>query len=295
MDGNLLSMVFRISLTAFFLTVTPALACGGNKVCRLEGANGGTYYLSKPKNSASSASRRLFVFFHGHNGSGARLIENRSLVRTLHKGGFVLVAPDGPAFVSNGRTTRGWAARPEGDAPRGGRSDIAFVERVLRRVARDHDIDLRHTVVGGFSSGGSMAWYFGCYSTMPLAGIVAVAGTLRRPMPERFTTSPDGAKETMCPGPPRKLIHIHGFSDRQVPLEGRQIRSWHQGDVFEGLATMRRTNGCNTRPDRISIKQSYWCRDWDRCKSDVPLRLCLHQGGHGLPRNWLSLGLEWIK
>ena len=157
-------------------------------------------------------------------------------------------------------------------------------------------MDIENTVISGFSSGGSMAWFFSCYSKVPLAGVVAVAGGLRRPLPP----SPKGGSQdvetvsTTCPGGPRKLIHIHGFSDRQVPLEGRGIRSWHQGDVFEGLSVQRQTNQCGSRPDKISTDGPFWCRQWTRCASSKPIRLCLHAGGHGMPKNWLSESLNWL-
>ena len=283
-----------------FVGISSAFAtqnCGQDEVCTIAGADGGTYYISMPSDLRPDEKRPVFVFFHGHNGSGAGVIRNKGLMRSLHKAGFVVVAPDGPVFTFSGRTTRGWAARPEGENPRGQRDDIKFVENVLRDVSRRHQVDTAKTVISGFSSGGSMAWFFGCYSEVPLAGIVAVAGGLRRPLPP----SPDDrgtsleTVSTTCPGGPRKLIHIHGFSDRQVPLEGRGIRSWHQGDVFEGLSVLRQTNQCGSRPDKISTKGPFWCRQWTRCASGKPIRLCLHAGGHGMPKNWLSEGLSWLE
>ena len=205
-----------------------------------------------------------------------------------------MVAPDGPEFAFAGRTTRGWAARPEGEDPRGNRDDILFVEKLLIDVADRFDIDVGQTVVSGFSSGGSMAWYFSCYSKMPLVGVVAVAGGLRRPLPVTGGEAPDEMSERVCPGGARNLIHIHGFSDRQVPLEGRAIRSWHQGDVFESLAIQRNTNQCVSRPDKIELADGYWCREWSKCASLKGLRLCLHAGGHGMPKNWLAQGLDWL-
>ena len=84
-----------------------------------------------------------------------------------------------------------------------------------------------------------MAWYFSCYSTMKLAGVYAVSGALRRPLPQPGVKQADGSIATTYPGGARKLIHLHGYADRTVPLEGRGIGNWHQGDVFEGLAVRR--------------------------------------------------------
>lgn len=285
---------------AVVLSVMPSAAgaCGGAVACEIVGQNGGTYYVASPShvhNGSDSRRLKVFVFFHGHNGSGAAVMRNQGLLKSLARAGYLLVAPDGPQFSFNGRTTRGWAARPEGEDPRGQRDDIKFVERVLADLSTRYDLDASETLVGGFSSGGSMAWYFSCYSKEPLAGVVAVAGGLRRPLPDGGLRQDDGSVAKKCPGGPRKLIHIHGFSDRQVPLEGRGIRSWHQGDVFEGLAVLRNTNQCRSRPDGASSKGAYWCREWNRCVSGQSVRLCLHGGGHGMPKNWLKESLNWLE
>ena len=269
--------------------------CGRTIACEISGPDGGTYYVGDPAAANTSGEGlKPFVFFHGHNGSGAAIMRNKRLTRMLEEAGYLLVAPDGPQFTFNGRTTRGWAARPEGENPRGQRDDIKFVERVLADLSKKFDVDLERTLVSGFSSGGSMAWYFSCYSSAPLEGVVAVAGGLRRPLPEGGTRQGDGSLAKTCPGGPRMLVHIHGFSDRQVPLEGRGIRSWHQGDVFEGLAVQRHTNQCQSRPDKVSVQGAYWCRQWTRCGSKTPIRFCLHQGGHGFPKNWLTQSLDWL-
>ena len=268
--------------------------CSLERPCELSGENGGSYYLGFPKGANAGRELKPFVFFHGHNGSGKGVAKNKGMIRTLARKGYFLIAPDGPMFNFRGRSTRGWAARPEGDAPRGGRNDIAFVERVLADVARRLDVDVKDVLVSGFSSGGSMAWYFACYSNVEVSGVIAVAGGLRRPLPELGEIKPDGSFARRCPSMPRKVYHLHGFADRQVPLEGRGIRSWHQGDVFEGLAVQRHTNGCGSRPDKVETSGKFWCRTWSRCESDVPLRMCLHGGGHGMPKGWLDNSLKWV-
>lgn len=290
-----------LPIVAFYIGLLASVSqaierpCGLEKPCAIEGADGGTYYLGLPEDWDRDKALMPFVFFHGHNGSGKAVVKNRGLVNSLAKQGFVLVAPDGPKFKFRGRETRGWAARPEGDTPRGGRDDIAFVEAVLKDVGKRVKVKGNKTVVSGFSSGGSMAWYFACYSKNNMASVVAIAGGLRRPLPEGGVEQQDLSVAKKCPSPPRRLLHIHGFTDRQVPLEGRGIRSWHQGDVFEGLAVQRHSNGCGSRPDKIESKGDFWCRTWTKCKSGLPVRMCLHAGGHGLPKGWLDEAIKWSR
>ncbi len=259
------------------------IVCGENSACTIDGADGGTYHIVLPEDWDGKASLKPFVFFHGHNGSGLAVLRSQRMVKQITDAGFVLIAPDGPQFTFNNRTTRGWAARPEGSNPRGARDDVAFVEHVIDDVGKRLPVIVADTVLSGFSSGGSMAWYVACYSNRPFKAVAAIAGGLRRPLP-------DGGN---CPGGARKVLHLHGFADKQVPLEGRAIRSWHQGDVFEGLNVMRRTNSCHSRPTKIEAKGPFWCRQWTGCKTGQPMRFCLHPGGHGMPSGWLDEALQW--
>lgn len=287
----------KVILLLSALVASPALAntlpCSLAAPCAITGKEAGTYYLAFPQNWDGKSKLKALVFFHGHGGSGGRVLRNAGLIQPLTQRGYVVVAPDGAEFNFRNRPIRGWAARRE-SSPRAGRSDIRFTEQVIADVARRIPIDAGKTIVSGFSSGGSMAWYFSCYSKMPLAGVIPIAGGLRRPLPAGGTRSADGALTATCPGGPRKVLHIHGYSDRQVPLEGRAIRAWHQGDVFAGLAIQRKTNKCGSRPDQIDTASPIWCRSWNRCESGKAIRFCLHSGGHIVPKGWPEDGLGWI-
>jgi len=91
------------------------------------------------------------------------------------------------------------------------------------------------------------------------------------------------------------MLHIHGFSDKQVPLEGRRIRDWHQGDVFESLGLLRATNRCQSNPHHIGSDKQFSCRLWSSCKSGFDIEFCLHPGGHGLPKGWVEMALQWFE
>lgn len=268
-------------------------------VCELNGPNGGTFHLALPDGWDGESPLKPFVFFHGHNGSGGGVLRNKSLVKRVTESGYVLVAPDGPLFNFRGRDVRGWAARAETGTPRGGRDDVAFIERVMAALGDILPLQADKAIVTGFSSGGSMAWYMACYSKVPVRLYAPVAGGLRRPLPDkgvRDAAAPepqlDGSLARSCPAGPQSLLHIHGFADRQVPLEGRGIRAWHQGDVFEGLDVMRATNQCGSRPSDVETEGRFWCREWTGCGSNTDVAFCLHPGGHGMPTGWLDLVME---
>ena len=209
MARKLLPLILLTALT--LCSARPGLSqtCGGQNVCTIKGAHGGTYYVVKPTDDSTVKPMKIFVFFHGHNGSGKSVLRNRRMIANLHRQGYLVVAPDGPQFRFNNRTTRGWAARKEAGEPRGRRDDIMFVENVLTTVAQRYQLEIADTVISGFSSGGSMAWYFSCYSKLPLGGIIAVAGGLRRPLPSNPSDSDKGSDAAVppCPGGPRNVVH----------------------------------------------------------------------------------------
>lgn len=238
----------------------------------------GTYRLAFPEGWNGAEPLPAVLFFHGFNASAASVL-NSSLPATFGQAGYLLIVPDGA--VLPGRDVRGWPGRK--GAP-GQRDDLAFIRDVMADVAHRVPLDAGRVLVAGFSAGGSMAWLLACYEGQRFAAFVSVAGALRRPQP-----SAD------CPGGPVRMLHIHGFTDTQVPLEGRQIRDWHQGDVFEGLARLRQQNGCPSRPSRIELGEPYRCRIWDTCASGREIELCLHDGGHEMPEGWADVALAWFE
>ena len=129
-----------------------------------------------------------------------------------------------------------------------------------------------------------MAWRIACAKGGLFAGYVSVAGALRRPVPQ-----------DQCPGGPARMLHIHGFADKQVPFEGRQIRDWHQGDVFESLGLLRASNGCRTNPHHIAADDRFSCRLWSSCSGGKDIQFCMHNGGHGLPKGWAEMALTWFQ
>ena len=287
-----------LTLLASFAIAPSALAesrpCE-EKRCVLTGEDGGSYRMVWPKGGTAKPAGgwKPFIFYHGFNGSGDGIARNRNLARTLHKGGYVLVAPNGPTIVWRGKERRGWGGYRGADR-RWGMDTLRFMERVMADIEARTGMKAAQAVHSGFSSGGSMAWYVGCYGRPRARAVVPIAGGLRRPYPEETAQGP-ARVGTTCPGGPVPVMHIHGFGDNQVPLEGRAIANWHQGDVHEGLDILRRTNGCVSRPNAIEVKGRLWCRDWTGCASGQPVRSCLHSGGHSTPRGWPKEALDWVK
>lgn len=250
-------------------------ACDETTPCEIKT---GSYHLALPDHWDGQTALPAIVFFHGHRSSG-RSVMNGSVRSTFGKSGYAVIAPNGPIWPDG--DYRYWPGRP---LAREGRDDIAFTEDVVNDVAGRIPLDRTRILVSGFSAGGSMAWMIACYRGDLFAGYVSVAGALRRPAPSEE-----------CPGGPARMLHIHGFADAQVPLEGRAIRDWHQGDVFASLDLLRTTNGCESKPSAIDIGNPFWCRQWTTCTADADISFCLHDGGHGMPKGWATIAKDWFE
>ncbi|QHQ34170.1 alpha/beta hydrolase family esterase [Algicella marina] len=247
--------------------------CGPEAACEIEG---GSYHLLTPPEWDGEKALPAIFFYHGHRSSGTSVFRGGALKSVFAEAGYLVIAPNGA--TAPGSDVRRWPARPGA-----GRDDVAFSLAVLEDAAGRVPINRERVYASGFSAGGSMAWMMACYAGEHFAGFVSISGALRRPVP----------KET-CPAGPVRLLQIHGFADRTVPLEGRGIGDWHQGDVFESFGLARRTANCRSQPDEITLDADFRCREWTSCDSGA-LKLCLHDGGHGLPKGWADLGRDWLE
>lgn len=139
-------------------------------------------------------------------------------------------------------------------------------------------------LVTGFSQGGSMVWDLACHRGRDYRAFVAVSGAFWEPLPER------------CEGGPVDLLHVHGTADPVVPMAGRAIRdTWRQGDVLQGLAVLRATDGCGGAARPVAMADGLACEAWDGCGSGRELLLCRHPEGHLMPEGWVRLAHDWLR
>ncbi|SDZ28531.1 polyhydroxybutyrate depolymerase [Jannaschia faecimaris] len=268
----------RILTILALLLAAPVAAqpipCGPDAACEIAG---GSYYLVPPTGWDGESPLSALIFFHGHRGSGAQIFRSGGLKGTFGDSGYLLIAPNGA--LREGSNIRSYPARDGA-----GRDDVAFTLAVLDDVAARLPLDRSRVFASGFSAGGSMAWLLACEAGEHLAGMVSVAGALRRPNP------------TDCAGlRGLPVMQVHGFADGQVPFEGRAIRDWHQGSVWETLDRAQVANGCRSNPDQISMTDIYRIRDWAASCDGAPVRLAVHDGGHGLPRGWTDMARDFLE
>ncbi len=257
-------------VASFLASVGAAEDCGPEAPCEIEG---GSYYLRLPEGAGPHP---VMIWYHGHRGSGASIHRGGGLQRDFLENGFALLAPNG-AETSPG--VRSYPART--GAPR---DDIGFTFAALQNAQSRADLDMDQVFVSGFSAGGSMAWLLACQAGNQLAGMVSVAGALRVP------------NDTTCAGlSGLPVMQVHGFKDAQVPYEGRGIRIWHQGSVWDSLERARVQNECRSNPDEITIDDRFRTRSWDVSCSGAPVLFVEHDGGHGLPQGWTERAYSFFQ
>lgn len=245
--------------------------CGPETPCKIEG---GSYHMRVPKGDGPHP---VLIWYHGHRGNGASIHRSGGLQKDFLEQGYVLIAPNGKRRSKDG--PRSYPARD--GAPR---DDVKFTFAVLKAAQKRVKLDLNKVFVGGFSAGGSMAWLLACEKGDQLAGMVSVAGALRRP------------NATNCAGlKSLPVMQVHGFADKQVPFEGRIIRDWHQGSIWETLDRARQANGCRSNPDEIKIDEDFRSRIWNASCELAPVKLDIHNGGHGLPKGWTKRARSFLE
>lgn len=241
----------------------------------------GSYHIERPAGVDLQTKVPAVMFLHGWGASGQATMSNRGMVDAALARGYAVIAPDGRLRdTGQGRT---WDFHPA-RAATAKRDEAVFVAAVADDAAARHGIDRSRIILAGFSIGGSTTSYIACKTPTAFAAFAPVAGSFWNPLPSG------------CAGPVR-LLHVHGWADTTVPLEGRRLSSGvTQGDVFASLAIWRRTNGCQQpRPDAFDRTAVFQVRRWSDCTAGSALTFALHEGGHGIPKEWVALALDWYE
>ena len=261
-------LILILPLALLLLTASPRV-----QAAEAYAVDTGTYMAHVPAAWNGAAPLPLLMFFHGYGQSGKVVMGNAELMRLADEEGVLVIAPDG-------REKR-WSHQGAPLRERL-RDDDAFVRAVLADASRRWPVDPARVWASGFSIGGSMTWHQACYQGELFTAFLPVAGAFWRPHPET------------CPSDPVNMMHVHGTGDTVVPLQGRPIREvYHQGDVLEGMAFWRKRNGCPAEPAEVTEAGDLRCEIWRGCTSGKDLQLCLHPGGHIIPKGYMAQAIVW--
>lgn len=281
-------MIRVLVLVLLVKMLAPQASLASERPCTLGSkceVNSGAYLLGYPKDWDGETPLPALLFFHGWGATPEMAIEAEHAGRSAVARGYLFIAPEG--LVPPGRKNRSWAHQ---GSPSAVRDETAFIREVMADVDERLPLQRERVLVSGFSQGGSMVWHLACFAGGDFRAFAPISGAFWRPHPES------------CSGEAVDLLHVHGFVDQVVPLEGRPIgERWHQGDVFEAMEQLRAVNRCGAMPDSFEIEQATGtpeairCRQWTSCASKRELQLCLHDGGHLVPDGWLDRSIDWFE
>lgn len=259
---------------ALILTLTlpglPAFACGPDTDCQIGDRS---YRIYLPQEQDGTTPMGALVFAHGYKGSAAGTMRNGALRGMADRLGIALVAANakGDDWRLPG-TPSGGVTSPE--------TELAYFDALRTDILANTAIDPDRIVMAGFSAGGMMTWTLACHRPADYAGFIPVAGTFWAPTPGSCTT------------PPADIIHVHGTSDRIVPLAGRAIGEARQGDVETVLAMYRQVGGHETSKTP-ALHDGLNCDAWT-APNDTRLLKCLHPGGHSFRTDWIAAAWNLI-
>lgn len=233
-----------------------ASACGGAAPCTLGGRS---YRAQPPEDWDGRSPLSVLLHFHGWGRTGAQVLSNDRIARAASANGMLLIAPDGL-----GKSWNFWT---------GDLRDVEFADAVIADAARRWPIDRARVMVSGFSYGGAMAWRVACARGPEFAAYLPIAGTLWRQ---------DGID---CTGGPARMVQVHGRRDNVMDLPVGP-----GGDEDFAVSLWRRVNGAEGAPVR-QREGRYDCSDWAAPPPGRAVTLCLHDGNHMIPPDWLGLML----
>ncbi len=252
-------------LLAFLLIPVRASACGPDTDCTIGER---TYRIAMPEGPVKGA----LIHMHGYRGSAKGMMRNKALRSLANEMGLALIAPKSGGDDWN---IPGVPANPSSD----GKAEIAFFDALLDQTVAQHGVPSDHIYASGFSAGGMMTWNLACERGSRFAGFIPISGTFWAPVPAE------------CPDIGRHMVHIHGLSDRIVPLGGRPIRTTHQGDVPTALRLF--AAGGETDNER-GFQPDLTCTDYDLTKPRS-LSFCTHPGGHSIRMDYLRAAFTILR
>lgn len=257
-------------------TLAQTPSCGSaDAPCQVAG---GEYFARLPEGADQPP---VVIYLHGYGASGRAAIGNTALVKGFTARGYAFVAPTGQPDMVNTKALD-WSVH---DGQDWRRNDLQFLSQVRDDAVARFGLDPGRVLLVGYSRGGSMVWDVACQAPDFADAFAALSGAFWGPM---WDTCQGGSR----------LFHMHGFSDRTVPFEGRRITfhgvDFEQGSVMKSLAIVTAANGCGQMANAMTTNQARWTKHWTKCAAGE-LALSLGPHGHGRPEGWMQDVLAWYE
>jgi polyhydroxybutyrate depolymerase len=262
---HFLKQIFIGSL-ALAATTSTALACGADTNCAVGDRD---YRIAMPEGYDGKTPVGAIVFAHGYRGSAAGVMRNKRLRKVVSDLGVALIATNG---------VRGdWDLPNSPHGKSDGSAELAYYDAVIEDAASNFAIDTKRMMATGFSAGGMMTWTLACARSATYAAFAPMAGT--------FWLKPPKS----CNAPVTNIVHIHGTSDRIVPLTGRAIGDTRQGNVYDTLAMYKELGAFHNASE--SKSGNLTCEDSNNAQGKT-LSFCLFSGGHQFSSKYVKFAWE---
>ncbi|WP_235899996.1 alpha/beta hydrolase family esterase [Tritonibacter aquimaris] len=251
-----------IAAATWAMSTTVAHACGSDSDCMI----GERSYRIRLPDNVPDGKLGAIVFSHGYKGTAKGVMNNPRFTALANELGVAIIATKS---AKNDWSIPG-APSSETDPTV---DELAYYDAVLADVSARFPIDSNRLMASGFSAGAMMVWNLACHRSSQFAGFAPIAGTFWQPAP------------THCDAPPTSVIHMHGTSDKIVPLEGRKVLDTHQGSVPDVLAMYGQYGGFSQAEARKLGGLS--CDIQSNEAADV-LAFCAFEGGHSFQMEYLK-------
>jgi polyhydroxybutyrate depolymerase len=229
-----------------------------------------SYLLFAPSTINSMKPAPLVIALHGGLGSAAQFEANSGLSEFAESNGFYVVYPNGISAIENQAILQTWNAGDCcGPAVQKNVNDIVFIESLIKHLKNSLSIDKRRVFVIGHSNGGMLAFKLACELSDEISGIGVQSASL-------------GINQCQ-PTFPVSVVHIHGTSDNNFPIDGG-VGSGIAGVPFRSarfaVDSLATSNKCEASPETSKIKENadLAIYSWKKCASNVGIRYIIVDG-----------------
>lgn len=253
-------------LTICLALVIPSIsfACGSTTQCKIGDRH---YYIAMPEGHDSKTPVGAILFSHGYKGTARGTMLNKKMRRIVSDMGLALIATKSMGDDWN-------LPFSPGHYNSDGTKEMRYFDNVIAHAAKNFPIDTTRMMATGFSAGGMVTWNLICNRSDKFAAFAPMAGTF-------WMNIPNG-----CPTPVTNVIHIHGKTDRTVPLGGRSIGSTKQGDVPTTIAMYKRFGEFEITSVTENKEFSMTCENHTN-KAGKVFNYCLFPGRHRFNSNYI--------
>lgn len=250
-------MRFVFGLMCLIFAGSTAWACGPNSKCRLGDRH---YYIALPEGHDGRSQVGAILFSHGLQGTAKGVMGNETLRGIASELGVALIA-----VKSIGED---WTL-PNGprNAVRNVNGTFRYFDAVVRDATSRFPIDPDRMMATGYSAGGMVTWNLVCQRPQLFAAFAPMAGTFWKNPPRR------------CRKPVANVLHIHGLTDKTVPMEGRVINGVRQGNVTKVMRRYKRMGRFRAAGRSSNAVLELSCK-LSRNRKGKMLDLCLYPGRH---------------